>query len=349
MIDTIGFQTTVTEEQADLIRLRSKEVIGRDNETNEMNFRILKKMIELGSHDSKITVRCYDDLNVHVELSLPKFVFGHNVFLLYPSQIEATALGLQDKLREYFGDFPPYEEWRVERLDFCYAWRFHDQLAAYHALSVLKAFDYPRKQKHLYSSSVQWSGRSYSLKFYLKLEEFEVHGLKELKDRFFSGNVLKLANGVLRFEVTCRKQALAHLFGRDTIRVLDFTDEDFVVTVLDHFLSKLLDNLNPETTNSIDVIKKLQKTFSRRKAQLLWAFYKEWFSKDAYSRQILKNSYCQSSIWRKKNDLAKANVGLPSEVKKLDFKLDIPSPEVINGACCPLAKARGLGEDSNTA
>lgn len=348
MIDTIGFQTKITEEQAYLIRCKSKEVIGRDNEKNELNFRILKKMIELGSHDSKITVRCHDDENVHVELSLPKFEYGHNVFLLYPSQVEGTASRLREKLREYFGDFPPYTEWRVERLDFCYAWKFQDQIAAYHALSVLKAFDYPRKTKHLYSSSVQWSGRSYTLKFYMKLEEVEAHALKELKDKFFSNEVLKLANGVLRFEITCRKTELAHLFGKQDIHILDFRDEDFVVTILDHFLTKLLDNLSPETSNTVDVIKRLQQTFSKRKAQLLWVFYKEWFSKDAYSRQILKENYCQSTIWRKKHDLATAGVGLPTTDKKLDFKLDIPSPNVVNKPTAP-ATAEGLGEASNTA
>lgn len=349
MIDTIGFQTTVSEELGEVIRLKSDEFVGNDNVTHTQKFRIIKKQIPLGSYDSKITVRCYDGTTVHVELSLPKFVFGHNVYLLYPTQVEATAVMLQDRLRAYFGSFPSYKEWCVERLDFCYAWRFQDQRAAYHALSVLKAFDYPRKQKHLYASSVQWSGRSYSLKFYLKLEEFQVHGLRELKDSYFSGEILRLADGVLRFEVTCRKQQLKELFGSENIYINNISDEDLVVTILDHFLKKLLANLNPQTTNNMDVIKRLTHTFSKRKAQLLWIFYKEWFSsKDTYSRQILKENYCQSTIWRKKHDLATAGVGLPSEDIPLDFSINIPSPIVVNE---PVAQGatRCLGEDSNTA
>lgn len=348
MIDTIGFRVTVTEEQSELIRKKSNEFSGRDNETKEIKFRIIKKQVQLGSYDSKITVRSYDDLNVHVELSLPKFVFGHNVFLLYPSQTEEAASMLQDKLREHFGSFPPYKEWRVERLDICYAWRFEDQRAALHALSVLKAFDYPRKQKHIYNTSVQWSGRTYSLKFYLKLDEFQVHGLKELKDKFFSGEVLKLADGVLRFEVTCRKAQLVELFDKKNIYIFDLKDEDFVVTALDNFLKKLLSNLNPHTTNNIEVLKRLHKTFTPRKAQVLMHFYKEWYSSDVYDRQLLKDAYCQSTIWRKKHDLVVAGVGLPATDIPLDFSLDIPSDKVVNLPVA-LATARGLGEYSNTA
>ncbi|MDP1722644.1 MAG: phage/plasmid replication protein, II/X family [Candidatus Gottesmanbacteria bacterium] len=348
MIDTIGFQVAITNKQAELIRLKSNEVVSTDNETSQLKFRIIKKQVTLGSYDSKITIRSYDDETAHVELSFPKFVFGHNVYLLYPSQIEATASMLQERLREYFGDFPPFKEWRVERLDICYAWRFQDQRAALHALSVLKAFDYPRKQKHIYTTSVQWSGRTYSLKFYLKLDEFQAHGLKELKDTFFSGEVLKLADGVLRFEVTCRKAQLFELFDKKEIYISNLKDEDFFVSVLDHFLTKLLANLNPHTTNNIEVLNRLRKTFSNRKAQLLMHFYKEWYSTDVYDRQLLKDAYCQSTIWRKKHDLSVAGVGLPAIDVPLDFSLDIPSDKVVNLPVA-LAAARGLGEYSNTA
>jgi len=348
MIDTIGFRVTNTPRQAELIRRRSNEVIGTDNTTNETTFRIIKKQIVLGSYDSKITIRSYDGVEAHVELSLPKFIFGHNVHLLYPSQIEATASLLQDCLREYIGDFPPYREWRVERLDFCYAWRFQDQRSALHAISVLKAFDYPRKTKHVYNTSVQWSGRTYSLKFYLKSDEFQAHDLKELKDKYFSGEVLRLANGVLRFEVTCRKAQLVELFGKPNIYIKDFIDDEIVTSMLNKFLGKLLCHLNPYTTNNIDVLTRLGKTFSKRKAQLLFHFYKEWYSKDVYDRQIFKDTYCQSTIWRKKNDLSLAGVGLPAIDTPLDFSLDIPSAHVVN-APIPLASARSLGEVSNTA
>lgn len=348
MIDTIGFQVEIDERQAELIRLKSDEIEGRDNTTNVTTFRILKKQIPLGSYDSKITVRSYDFSNVNVELSLPKFVFGHNIYLLYPSQIEETASMLQDRLREFFGDFPPYRVWRVKRLDFCYAWRFTDHLAALHALSVLKAFDYPRKEKHIYNTSVQWTGRTYTVKFYLKLDEFQVHGLKELQNTFFLGELLRLADGVLRFEVTCRIQQLEQLFKKKNIYISDLTNEPFVTSVLNDFLNKLLSNLNPQTTNSIDVLKRLTSTFSKRKAQLLWSFYNEWYSKDAYNRQILKENYCQTTLWRKKHDLAVARVGLPATDIPLDFSLDIPSDKVVNLPMAP-APAGGLGVDSNTA
>lgn len=348
MIDTIGFRVTNTPKQAELIRRKSNEVIGTDNSTNETTFRIIKKQILLGSYDSKITIRSYDGIEAHVELSLPKFIFGHNVHLLYPTELEATATLLQERLVEYIGDFPPYREWRVERLDFCYAWRFQDQRAALHAISVLKAFEYPRKQKHIYTTSVQWSGRTYSLKFYLKADEFQAHDLKTLKDTFFSGEVMNLANGVLRFEVTCRKSQLVELFGKPNIYIKDIVDTDRVIEILNKFLRKLLCNLNPNTTNNIDVLAKLHKTFSKRKSQLLYHFYKEWYSKDVYDRQLLKDNYCQSTIWRKKHDLTLAHVGLPELDKPLDFSLEIPSVHVVNKPS-DFATAKHLGEVSNTA
>lgn len=349
MIDTAGFQITLTAKQAELIRRRSNEVVSKDNETQELKFRIIKKQVSLGSYDSKITIRTFGDEDANLELSLPKFVFGHNVFLLYPTQIEQAASMLQERLREFFGGFPSYKEWRVSRLDFCYAWRFADQQAALHALRVMKSFDYPRKRKGIYPTSVHWSGRTYSLKFYLKQDEYLAHGKKEAKDDVVSGEIIKLANGVLRFEVTCRKQQLVELFGRKEIFIRHITNEELFLTILNRFLNKLLVNLNPHTTNNLEVLTLLTKKYpSKRKVQFLMHFYKEWYSRNAYDRQMLLDSYCPSTIWRKKRDLANAGVGLPSNDIPLDFSLVIPSAMVVN-LPITLATARGLGEVSNTA
>lgn len=156
-----------------------------------------------------------DETFLTVELSLPKFIYGHNIHLLY-NFTDAIAR-LKELLERRFnlktrGKFVDIGQWQVWRVDCCYAWRTLNQQIAQQVLDSLKHLHYPRKKPIIYPTSIVFVGRTYSIKFYLKLPEFKAHDLKALLKAKASlewvNHLEQKADGVLRYEATLRRQYL---------------------------------------------------------------------------------------------------------------------------------------------
>ena len=332
MIDTTTWKVQVTEEQFNKIISRSKEYVEYDHELKQTGFRILRSNLHIGSYDSNITLKCFESQTVSLEFSVPKQHGGNNVELLYPSRLEQTLLSVHTNLLKHFGDFPSYKNWYLTRLDLCYAWKMRDQKTAVDALKTLKTFDYPRKFKFLYKEAVMWRGKYFSLKFYLKEPEFIKHDFKELvKKGFeeFAKQIGILSSGVLRFEITFRKEAINNLFGKKLITYKDLLDKEKLENTLSEYLNKLLLHLDQTVMDDKQVLECLRKTYSNRKALRLFVFYMLYNSEKINHRQILIDHYNPSTIWRNKCDIAKAGVGLPDQ-NLSTFTLNIPSELVVN-------------------
>jgi len=332
MIDTVSWRVMLDESQEEKILSKSKEFTEFDHSSGTTNFRIVKTNIDIGSFDSNVTIKCYESGLAHIEFSLPKQYLGNNIELLYPSRVEQAMNRVYDNLVEHFGDFPHYRNWCLTRFDLCYAWRFGDQKTAEDSLRVLKTFDYPRKNKYIYKDSVMWRGKYFSLKFYLKEPEITKHDYKKLRDKGLyelAETLRELSNGVLRFEITFRKEALNNLFNKRTLSYRDLQDKDKIETILSIYLNKLLLKLDPSTMGDRDVLKTLRNTYSNRKALRLFTFYLLYNSPKLNHRQILIDHHNPSTIWRNKSDIAKAGVGLPNH-DLTSFTLDIPSDLVVN-------------------
>jgi hypothetical protein len=151
-----------------------------------------------------------------LEFSAPKFWYGHNIHLLYDF-LSALRM-LNSKLNDLFrlkgrAKLPDPVYWQLYRVDLCYAWRFPTQTSAQEYLDSLKHLHYPRKTPIVYPTSIVFVGTTYSLKFYLKLPEFRVHDLKELRKAKASlewiNHLEALAEGVLRCEITLRRKWLS--------------------------------------------------------------------------------------------------------------------------------------------
>lgn len=146
-----------------------------------------------------------------IELSLPKYWYGHNIHLLFGwyEVIQEIKKQFEKQLNCRFSKI---DDWKLWRVDICYAWRCPSQQAAKSLLDSIKKLDYPRKKPIIYGDSIMFTGRTYSLKFYLKLPEFIEHDRKALlKDnaRLEWINYLeKKADSVIRCEATLRRQWL---------------------------------------------------------------------------------------------------------------------------------------------
>lgn len=149
-----------------------------------------------------------------VELSLPKLWYGHNIHLLYEFVKAIVHLKglLEDQFKLKRNKFADVMNWQVWRADVCYAWRMPSQQAAQQFLDSLKHLHYPRKRPTVHPTSISFVGTTYSVKFYLKLPEFETNDMKALKKGKASEDWIKhlraKADGVLRYEATLRRKYL---------------------------------------------------------------------------------------------------------------------------------------------
>lgn len=157
-----------------------------------------------------------------VELSLPKFWYGHNIHLLY--NFEDAITYLKELLEKQFKlarcRLTNSGTWQISRVDCCYAWRFPTQVMAQQVLESLKRLHYPRKKPHIHDTSITFVGATYTVKFYLKLPEFRNHDMKALIKEKASlewvNHLEEKATGVLRYEATLRNKYLSRV-GMHTV------------------------------------------------------------------------------------------------------------------------------------
>ena len=335
MIDTIKFLVCVEVETYLKLRAHSMVYMKKDYAMGRDEMRYMHTKVEVPSHDYHITLNTYHDLDLKVsfECSLPKLCFGENVSLLYPCQLEPALKYLRRYIADIDPDFPSYEHWTIERLDLCYAWRFPNTEHAKAILNHLKLLSYPRKNKSVYNTSVMFSGRQYTPKFYLKEPEFMRHDFTRLVKNHkyeFADKTADLSVGVLRFEVTARKSQLMHWFKKLEIHYTDILDKSKLESILNDCLNKILQNRTPVSMRDETIMQKLESKWGHTKGARLFAFYNTYYSDSPHRKAILEGGYNPSTIWRKKRDIADAGVGMRNEDLGFEFNLSIPSELVVN-------------------
>ena len=238
MIDTIKVLIPLNPKQHDRIKEVARESdrwtwVLHNQASGELLFRKISGLFKTDSHSYHREIRwdideSYEFGRCHltVELSLPKFWYGHNINLLYgwlPSlELLRSHLNKQLRLKTRLA-LPDIDAWELRRVDICYAWRFPEQNLAQLFLDSLKALHFPNKKPIIYPESILFKGNTYSVKFYLKLPEFKTHDLKELLKQKASFEWIEhlesIATGVLRMEVTLRHRYLKRN-GINTIKEL---------------------------------------------------------------------------------------------------------------------------------
>ncbi|MEO0683710.1 MAG: phage/plasmid replication protein, partial [Cyanobacteria bacterium J06649_11] len=223
MIDTIKLAIPISKTQhAKLHKLLVEndgwQWIKINTSTGEMQFFRAKGLAETDQNsyhreikfDVDLSYRP-DDTYLTFEFSIPKFWIGHNVHLVYDwmKPLEHFKQLLQKQLHCRFVEVG---QWKVRRVDFCYAWKLPTQDYAKQVLSSLKGLKFPYKQPIIYPDTILFVGDTYSLKFYLKLPEFIKHDLKAMvKARYnyeWINWIEERASGVLRYEATMRRKWL---------------------------------------------------------------------------------------------------------------------------------------------
>lgn len=324
MIDTIRFQIpTLTSLDKEMIA-KSHETVKFSHATHEVYYRIFTTTINLGSYNRDINFFQGKDGFWYLELSLPKYINGHNVYLLYDYR-HALRLLHAELCRKISQNFPPIEKWNVQRVDLCYAWKYEDQEKAVQAIRSLHTLDYDRKSKTIIDDNIMFKGSSYSIKFYLKHPEVFKHDYKILKlqgNQELAERVLNVSQGVLRFEITMRKDALVNHFERN-VNINDITTE-FIFNRFDFYLNKLMGISN--TSNYLQNRKKLIMMYGSTKAGHLLLFLNFY---QTHGKKEIKSFFDRATIYRNIKLLKKANISLV-DLSGSQIELRIPSPQVVN-------------------
>lgn len=326
MLDTVRFLIPHTRDLLKQMQSISKKNIVFDKEGTLIQFHN-NAQLNLGSFARGLNFFYSSSQDrLYLELSLPKFYNGHNVYLLYPKDIRLSLHKLYSCLLPLLPSIPPLQDWQVYRIDICYSWKLESQRVAELTMRTLQSLEYPRQKIYAYDSSLMSVGSTYSVKFYLKHQEYYTHDFKELKkiDNDMAMALYDLTYGVLRFEVSLRKKWIEYHYKRLDADQLEHID---YVTLLQQFFDKIYAVQSGKFNTELEAYEKLKKKYNNSTALRLFQFAKIYYSGTPTDRQILKDSLSRISIYKNKRDIKKADVGLFQET---NFSLSIPSPYSIN-------------------
>ena len=335
MIDTISFLIPYSNDLVNAIYRKGGEVHVKYNSVLPCKtYKYIKGTNRLGSYNRDVNLFITKS-KIKLELSLPKYVFGHNVFLLYPQEVEEVIFTLWSELsRLYDIVFPFPETWKINRLDICYNWKFPSDKDAMPTLRAIKLYTYPyKKNKKVYPTSVMfYGGKMHSIKFYLKYPEYYKRDFNKLKNNpqtnKLAYELLSYSTGVLRFEVTLRGYYLSKKFPQYQNRYHIATQYDTICSELKNFLDNVLKSQNKTYMTIENAKSKLESVYKKQRSNILLHY---WLDKNTRSKQLLDllYDYHRSTISRYNNYLNKANLGILTE-SEYDFDINIPSFMVTN-------------------
>lgn len=332
MIDTIRFKIPLKFDTYTKIREKSIEITKYNNATEFEFWKVSTTSVNLGSFDHKINIFIPDSETCFIEFSVPKYLNGHNVFLISFKEFLFAISKLHKSLVELFNGFPDPIEWEIMRIDLCYAWKFLDQQGAEEILAILQTFDFPKKKKSIYDTSVMYIGASYSLKFYLKNPEYFKHDFKILRDNDFLNlayQQLEISKGVLRFEVSLRKKYLKYHLNINKLYLNSpcFT-EDKLWYIIKSLFNEYMGHFHLKYSSKANVKRILTRFYGHRKGSRLYMF---WIFLVSEGKSSLKSLYASSTVYEYLRDLRKAEVPLSyDDLKSFDISLSIPSSFVVN-------------------
>ncbi len=349
MIDSLRFKVFIDEETKEVVMQKSiekKEVKPRpvymsdlDDfvETDERKRSFIARPFVLDV-SYQLFVSLYKE-NLYIEFSAPKVMWGSNIYMLYPDKLVDCLNKVKATVESYYTIIlPVIEEWILQRLDICYAWRLPTNEEAEKAIITLSSYDFPRKKKDVIANeSVVYHGNPCKVKFYLKQPEYKAHSMGKLKKWTYAytnaHKMLDACTGILRFEVSMKKKQIKQEFGEADSNYTRLTYEA-IETMLKNYLSQLVKSTNFKTIDLSDIYTKLEEKYGKKQAMNLFQFFNTWFCIDKTTEKLnrfLLDKVLNTNTIRKRLEFLKgANIGIITTDKELTFDLSIPSDIAVN-------------------
>lgn len=245
--------------------------------------------------------RCW----LKVEMSIPKFIYGSNVYELEDGDLDIFFR----LLREYISTHlkialkrvPPISECIVEKVHICKNFQVGDLKQLY--LKALSSHTMAKYQLHQYNSfgssmieTIEWKAKTKKIKVYDKEAEIEQH-----RDYPEKSKHQKAAKGLLRYEIELSANDIKKISPKRRVgevllmdKAVDILHKSLVDSGLERgvkyrSLQQVIDKINNEDLSS------------RTKNSLI-AFVTRWM---IYGEKECMKSYTTSNYWKNKSQIKK--------------------------------------------
>lgn len=210
----------------------------------------------------------YDDAKnlLFVEVSIPKYLYGHNLIMINDNDISKFFTKLDEDLWSKFRARPcefVNSNWKVTRMDVC--WNFQvggevsDYITAYSNIALSR---YNNTITYNKNETVIWSNKSKRMQFYDKE--------KEVKANTNDVELINNAKGILRFEANITGKDLSNYSS--TKYAVNLLTEDSAKYFLKKHLAKLGIDKKLTISNKLEIVRKLLQHYNIKQTQDLIGF-----------------------------------------------------------------------------
>ncbi|GAV15282.1 hypothetical protein [Paenibacillus sp. NAIST15-1] len=189
MFDTVRLKVRpVAIDSGTLNQLTGKAVTFLSKETGALN-------TSYTFHDKQIPYMKYIESSqtLHIQVSIPKFLYGDNVTILEEEDIPLFFDRLQERIQQLFYIHIPHFEWTVSRCDVCWNFQVGKNVGDYVRLLSKQQLAYKNTTMYNQDQTVKYWNKSSGIMFYDKHKQ--VTKAKE------SSDIIERAKGILRLEV----------------------------------------------------------------------------------------------------------------------------------------------------
>lgn len=265
------------------------------------------------------------------ELSAPKFLFGHNCFMVY------DLIFFLDHFKTFLEkvtniELPSVNSWLLKRIDICCNFLLDSSVSVQNSLQLLTSYKFHNKNNQRVKGKdiPYWTYKRRTLKFYSKSDEMQVNKKHfPVGDKLFQ-KLLDFSKNILRFEEEWR---LGHLQELTKLKAAELTVKNFLdyltstnFNLFDYIQSIIGDLKQNSVLNSIDsCIEVMRVALGEEKSNLI-RFLNIFFS---FGDKYLRKSYSKAGYYKIKGQLKKIGINIDKinfeavkEEKPVSFSFD---------------------------
>tara|TARA_R110002073_G_C9464495_1_gene578982 strand:- start:818 stop:1960 length:1143 start_codon:yes stop_codon:yes gene_type:complete len=251
-----------------------------------------------------------------VEGSVHKAMLGHNVYGGPERLPQAVAWFVADlESPERLGvSLPPWDEWRIERVDVAEVYDFGNFEGVAQFLHGLGLARYPRRQPHRYGDEcVLFAGTTTTLKYYHKGPEFAKHSHKayaKVMGARAAEELQALANNYLRVELTIKSKKLKTQYGDNPTAGQAKLNDLEALQDLESARVLKEGQKDMDTVRSTEEVRaRLREVYEDRLAKTLFG---TWLELAALGEDAVRRTMPRRSYYRHRTQLAEAGIAWDS-------------------------------------
>lgn len=316
MFDTIEVLSPELTE-LNVLDIKNKSILMQriDAETGELLHQIITSKLQ-GSYDASLSIRVVQGNKVRISGSVHKYILGHNCWG-GPNDIKECCRYLINLASKRLGvDLPSWDKWELMRADIAHVFNLSDKETVLDYFRMMRGCTYPRRKPLNFGlSGLYFPGKSTTLKFYAKGEEFKKHDkvrLKNLQNKgyFKDDNIelmQKLADCLLRVELEVRKRKMK--YDKIDNRCINLKNEYFeqlYVIEVTKVLEEGKSYMEIVRTNK-QVKERLYEYYTKREANTLFSF---WSRIQVEGEDLVKKELSKATWYRNKKKLNDISISL---------------------------------------